>query len=92
VCDQASRRDVSESASRRDASESSWAKKPVSAGVVYAGSVRPESQADCSQGRALEEVSPPESEPPRGLREVPNDEISVFEGEMPLDSADCDVA
>ena len=100
VCDQASRRDVSESASRRDASESSWAKKPVIAdvrsvgiaGVRSAGIERPEEKADCSQGWALEEVSPPESEPPRGLREVPNDEMSVFEGEMPLDSADCDVA
>jgi len=92
LCDQASRRDVSESASRRDASESPWAKKPVAAGVRSAGDSRPEVQTDCPQGGALEEVSPSYSEPPRGLREVPNDEMSVVEGEMPLDSAGCDVA
>jgi hypothetical protein len=96
--DQASRRDVSESASRRDASESPWAKKPVEAGVRSAGaSVRsagvvPEVETGCPQGEALEEVSPSLSEQPRGLREVPNDEMSVVEGETPLDSAGCDVA
>jgi len=60
--------------------------------VRSADSSRPERQTDCSQGRALEEVSPPRSEPPRDLREVPNNEISVFEGETPLKSADSDVA
>ena len=60
--------------------------------VRSANSSRPERQIDYSQGRALEEVSPPRSEPPRDLREVPNDEISVFEGETPLKSADSDIA
>jgi hypothetical protein len=64
----------------------------VSTSVIYANSVRPENQADYSQGRALKEVNPFKSEPSRGLKEVPNDEISVFEGEIPLDSANYDVA
>jgi hypothetical protein len=64
----------------------------VSAGVIYASNIRPENQADYSQGRALKKISPFKSEPPRGLRKVPNDEILIFEDEIPLDSIDYDVA
>ena len=92
VYDQVSGRDVTEPALRRDASKSSWAKKPVSASTVCAGSFLPEVETDRSQDAVLEKSGPSLSEQPRGLREVPNDEMSVVEGEMPLDSADCDVA
>jgi hypothetical protein len=78
-------------ASRQDASRSSWG-NPVIASVVCAIDARPERQADCSQGVALEEASPPSSRHFRDLREVPPDEMSVVEGETPLDSAGCDEA
>src|SRR6266516_2204659 len=76
-------------ASRRDVLGSSWV-NPVIASVVYAINSRPERQTDCSHGAAIEKVSPSSFRQPRGLREVPPDEMSVFEGEMPLDSAGCD--
>ena len=40
----------------------------------------------------LEEVSLSRSESPRDLRKVLNDEMSVFESETPLKSANSDVA
>ena len=39
----------------------------------------------------LEDVGPSDSKPLRGLREAPNDEMSIIEGEMSLDSASYDV-
>src|SRR5437763_2392926 len=78
-------------ASGRDASGSSWG-NPVIVSVMCAINARPERQADCSQGTALEEASPPSSRHFRDLREVPPDEMSVIEGETPLDSAGSDEA
>jgi Integrase zinc binding domain len=78
-------------ASGRDASGLSW-ENPVIASVICAINARPERQADCSHGVTIEEVSPPSSRHIRNLREVPPDEMSVIDGETPLDNAGSDEA
>jgi transposase InsO family protein len=77
--------------SGQDALGSSWV-NPVIASVIGAINARPERQADCPHGMTIEEASPPSFRHIRDLREVPPDEMSVIEGETPLDSAGSDEA